>query len=56
MDDHFLKASLSGGSVHHFLIDGASTNHPIDHYGFHLTDAMGTILGLQIALGVLYKR
>ena len=46
MNDHLLKASFGGCSLHNFFIDGVGADEPIDHDWTRLTDAVGAVLCL----------
>lgn len=53
VNDHLFKFSLSGCSLHNFLINSVSSHKTIHNNWFGLTNPVTAILSLQVHLWIL---
>ena len=56
MDDHLLQLPLGGCSLQDLLVDGVGRDQTVHHHRLGLPDAVASVLGLQVRLGVLEGR
>lgn len=51
--DHLLQLPLGRRPLQDLLVDGVGCDQAVHQHRFGLTDAVATVLGLQVCLGVL---
>jgi hypothetical protein len=54
-DDQRFQLSFLRRSLHDFRLDGVVRDQPEHENGFRLSDSVGSILGLEVHLRVLYR-
>ena len=55
MDDQLLQLAFGGGTLYDALVDGVGSDQAVHHHRSSLTNAVTSVLSLQVALGVLEK-
>lgn len=56
MNDHLLEFALGPGSLHYLLVDRVHGDDAEDEDGSGLSDAVSSVLSLQVTLRILQRK